>query len=745
VHIERVIANAFGPFLDRSLDFSPGMNVVYGPNESGKSTWHAALYAGLCGMRRGAGQPGFDRDFTERHRPWDDDTVWQVGTVIGLTDGRRVELSHDLANRIDSTARDADLAGRDYSDEILFDGAPDGSRWLGLNRKSFLSTACIRQTQMLRLFEDEGAARAFQEDLQRAASTAGDTTATRAISLLDRFQADRVGSDRAPTKPLRLTAAEVETATHALTVAHEAHQDYLERRAGVDHLEREVADLRTREGAMRAVLAEMQAAQASDHLKNVRLLADRFPDGPPHRPGDDEYLSNQVATALQKWQARPSPVPPIGASVPELEEELAGLDSRMTEISDEESHPVPRTRPRPLLVVGLLAAAVGSASIAIDQPLVGVGLLAVALGLFIGWLLSGSTPSPSTDLTAEMATVSLRRDHVEHLIHDRLSAEQMHAETVAVLQRAIDQLREAATAIGFEPVEDPEDLAEALFSWQKDRKKRHDQLTAVQAEWDTFQQLIGRETIEELELAADRLDSEAIAAIAGCDPQLLAELRGTGVTNEDLAKLGDRAQRTRDELNTLHGELRQFAGSLPSVPEAEEALDVARQRFDRVRDLAAVLQKTMSFLRTAEEEVNRNLAPVLKSTVEEWLGQVTNGRYTECKVDPESLKVEVRGPGIDWRRAELLSHGTREQVYLLLRLALARHLTRPDEVCPLILDDVLTSYDEERREVVLDTLFALSGQTQVILFSHDREVAEWARIHLDGESDSLILLDRLAS
>ena len=143
MRFESVTAHVFGPIRAETLDLAPGMNVIHGPNEAGKSTWHAALYAGLCGVRRARGQPRReDREFAERHRPWDGEG-WEVGAVITLGDGRRIELRHDLAGGVDSSARDADIADRDYSNEIMNEGAPDGSRWLGLDRRSFLSTACV--------------------------------------------------------------------------------------------------------------------------------------------------------------------------------------------------------------------------------------------------------------------------------------------------------------------------------------------------------------------------------------------------------------------------------------------------------------------------------------------------------------------------------------------------------------------------------------------------------------------------
>src|SRR5690606_3630260 len=130
--IEVVHAAAFGPFTDRQLELAPGMTVVFGPNESGKSSWHAALYAGLCGIRRARGRPRKeDEQFEQRHRPWDAAEDWQVSATIVLSDGRRIELRQDLADLVDCRATDL-TTGRDISDEIMFEGAPDGAAFLGL-------------------------------------------------------------------------------------------------------------------------------------------------------------------------------------------------------------------------------------------------------------------------------------------------------------------------------------------------------------------------------------------------------------------------------------------------------------------------------------------------------------------------------------------------------------------------------------------------------------------------------------
>jgi DNA repair protein SbcC/Rad50 len=94
VRITHIHIRAFGPFNDQLLEFSPGMTVIVGENESGKSSWHAAIFAALCGMRRGRGQTSEDRDFRRRYRPWDVDS-WAVESRLELADGRKIEIAQD--------------------------------------------------------------------------------------------------------------------------------------------------------------------------------------------------------------------------------------------------------------------------------------------------------------------------------------------------------------------------------------------------------------------------------------------------------------------------------------------------------------------------------------------------------------------------------------------------------------------------------------------------------------------------
>jgi hypothetical protein len=352
MRIESVTAHAFGPLVGQSLSLAPGLTVIAGANESAKSSWHGALYSALCGRRRGKGaQTKPERRFAELHRPWDGGD-WRVSAVISLADGRRVELTHDLNGKVDCRALDLGVS-RDVSAEVIWDGSPDGSRWLGLDRKSFATTACVSQAELLTVL---AAADGLQEHLQRAAATAGtDATAAAALERLDRFTKEHVGVDRAnsvkPLRTARTRLAQAETVLSAALRDREQHAQLLraaeDHRRAADAASARVPDCESVAQALTELLAAAQEcaaaqqalASARDKLsshndvltKEARRLARaaeldvRFGGRPPASRTEQEDLARIVETAVVTWRAVPVGPALAGPKSAQLRAELAQL------------------------------------------------------------------------------------------------------------------------------------------------------------------------------------------------------------------------------------------------------------------------------------------------------------------------------------------------------------------------------------------------------------------------------------
>jgi len=102
---------------------------------------------------------------------------------------------------------------------------------------------------------------------------------------------------------------------------------------------------------------------------------------------------------------------------------------------------------------------------------------------------------------------------------------------------------------------------------------------------------------------------------------------------------------------------------------------------------------------------------------------VTGGRYSDVRVDPATLAVRVRVPEtgeiVDLDR---LSLGTREQAYLVARLAMVRMFSEGLEIAPLLLDDPFAFWDDARIARCLPILMPASNDgAQVIVFTTSRE------------------------
>ena len=128
-----------------------------------------------------------------------------------------------------------------------------------------------------------------------------------------------------------------------------------------------------------------------------------------------------------------------------------------------------------------------------------------------------------------------------------------------------------------------------------------------------------------------------------------------------------------------------------------------------------------------------------------WFPTIIGGRYRDAIIDINSLEVKVCGSDRRWRPAVRLSRGTAEQIYLLLRATLARHLTAGKETCPLLLDDVTVQSDAPRTTTILELFHELSKEQQVVVFAQERGVADWARVHLRAPADKMVELKVVAS
>ena len=125
----------------------------------------------------------------------------------------------------------------------------------------------------------------------------------------------------------------------------------------------------------------------------------------------------------------------------------------------------------------------------------------------------------------------------------------------------------------------------------------------------------------------------------------------------------------------------------------------------------------------------RSQGPLLQRA-SQLFAALTLGAHEGLVVDGEVAALWARRA--DGRRVPLdgLSDGTRDQLYLALRLAALELYMDSAEPMPFIADDLFVNYDDDRALAGLRQLTEVSRRTQVIFLTHHAHMVELARDNL---------------
>ncbi|RKY74333.1 hypothetical protein DRQ00_11930, partial [candidate division KSB1 bacterium] len=158
----------------------------------------------------------------------------------------------------------------------------------------------------------------------------------------------------------------------------------------------------------------------------------------------------------------------------------------------------------------------------------------------------------------------------------------------------------------------------------------------------------------------------------------------------------------------------------------EEEIAEVEMEVRRLLQFRRALECARDTIKQVAETYHRDIAPHLNQAVSEGINHITQGRYREVRIDPTTLSLKLVLPETKTLEAsEYLSLGTQEQLYLLLRIAIARLLSESGEKIPLILDDPFVHFDHLRLEQMLNFLTEISAEHQILIFSKEREILRW--------------------
>ena len=224
-------------------------------------------------------------------------------------------------------------------------------------------------------------------------------------------------------------------------------------------------------------------------------------------------------------------------------------------------------------------------------------------------------------------------------------------------------------------------------------------------------------TLAEIAIEVEGLDSD----------HLTAQIDAFAGKLQDLNRQKDEKARA---LFAFEEKKRRMDGNDRAADAAEQAALAGSEVGRAVHRYLRVKLSTALLRRRIEEHRRQSQSPVL-TCANGFFRQISLGGFRELTTDfadDQQILIGIRDNGAKVK-IEAMSDGTRDQLYLSLRLAYLDHelSMAQREPMPFVLDDILMNFDDARSLATLRILAELSKKTQIIYFTHHQHLLELAK------------------
>ncbi|MFA8325888.1 ATP-binding protein [Burkholderia ubonensis] len=337
-------------------------------------------------------------------------------------------------------------------------------------------------------------------------------------------------------------------------------------------------------------------------------------------------------------------------------------------------------------------------------------------------LAAGNWPEVARRLTARLAAATETAKAIERADDAIRHAEGKVADAVAAVAGADARIQPLLEMAGVEAIDAALPLAE--------RSDRHRQL---RQSVDAAQEALVRD--------GDGLSQEAIEA---------------EIAEQDLADVPALLESAKQALGDVGRRLNELAQKQVVAEQAFGAIDgqanAAVAEAKRQEALAAMGDAAEQYLEAAtasrllkwatDRYRDQKQGPMLKRAGEIFAG-LTLGEFARLTVDTERTPPALHAKRTKGASVEVtgMSEGTRDQLFLALRIAALELQLRNRTALPFVADDLFINFDDARAKAGLEALRDLSTRTQVLFLTHHDHLLPLVKA-VFGERVNVVALQR---
>lgn len=687
----------FGRFTGKEITLKPGLNIVYGKNEAGKSTTHSFIRGMLFGIERLRGRASKEDMYT-RYLPWKSNGMYDgtMDLVAGNKEYRIIrnfEKSNRQCKIIDlATGREVPLVHRDITDIIP-----------GLTESLYRNTVSIEQ---LHTSTDEELAKEVRNYIANLSiSKTNEVDVTSALNHLNERR------------------KEIQSKLNLLDTNHLSHK--LERKLDemnkVDDMNETLLHLEGQEKRLREereqFLADENSVRDLNGDKTYEVIRSKIEEYIKLQKKCEESnvvykeLTKSINDLLRVENCHKTIYNDL-EELNHLHEKTHDLQNRIGEVRKQENDLVDATRigKRILYVIPLIVVILLSFWIAGSTVGVSLSVAAIAAGTILYLVKQAHLQGALKQLEAE--EIALDHKCISYEAQKRDIFLRNNVTGDAELRYKMQMLRDNNAEFT--------DVKEQRKSVEKEQIQTYTRMEQLEKDIHRFAKFyfndysINEDLIHDLEYEVNLRRDAASKKLNS----LTLEYNNTVV-----------------KLERLKWELSNYA-------EFEEELQRDQKLYEEAYENKCKLTKDLEAILLAIEAIN-----VLSIDIHDSFGdqinhrlsyiveKVTNGRYKEVKLD-ENLNIKVLRDH-DYIPFEKLSAGAIAEIYLALRITIA-DILNGTKALPLILDDAFVLYDDDRLRATLRELSHISDRQIIIFTCHEREKKILDELALDYHFVNLV-------
>ncbi len=681
--LRKLKLNYFGRFHEKEIELKPGLNIIYGDNEAGKSTLHTFIKGMFFGIERLRGRGSATKDdLYNRYLPWN-----YPGAFGGSMDILQDQKEYRIQRSFHAADKNLMIFDLQTGREIRLKDGHISEMVPGLTESFFKNTISIEQLKAAT--DTELAAQVHNYITNLSIAKSKEVNVIKAVKQLT----DQKKTLESMPYPAELGRIREEIAEGVRK--EEKMEELTHRLQELLPMEKELHKRRETYGSETDLFASKQMEELPAMMEKYARYEELTKQN-QRLEQRREGLKKSVETLKQKAESADHMIMDI-KEAENLQEQLQEYEKRKSELQLENGKALKQeSRHRLLCIIPAIALILILLGLSVPMSgsmKTGMGMaLAVAfIAVFLLFIMAKRSKARQQDdedrwreYDGRISRCSMKRDRMLRE-YEVASVKELSARKEEPLRYQLQLQHEA---------EQVEELKERENELMDQLDELYDSIMNYMRQFIDAQEL-SKQTIQSLNEEIRRRRQEVTRQQNEINRQY------------DLCKI--EIEKIRWEIADLEGNEAQL------VENREKYKDLEYKQRENETELAAI-KLALNTIQELSVQIHDSFGRQLNRRVSLLAADITGQKYTDIKLD-ERLDMKV-GRNNNYIMLDKLSAGTIDQMYFALRLSAAELLLGKNEM-PLLLDDSFALYDERRLTYVLKQI---SQRCQCVLFTcHRRE------------------------